>query len=59
MPKYETRALPQDDDGYTYVTDKMLAEDPELAAFLTRTHNSWWRDHKCLRFVMFPTVGRS
>jgi hypothetical protein len=39
--KYETIALPVTPDGRTYVTHEVMAEHPEIAAFIERTRDCW------------------
>jgi hypothetical protein len=59
IPRREMNVpLPTDADGRTYITDMMLAEEPEVAASFKRTRNSWYRDKRAMRWVLYPTVGR-
>ncbi len=58
VAKYSIEALPRDSSNLEYITDEMLADDPNLVDFLKRTRNSWYRDELRCRHARPVSIGR-
>lgn len=56
--RYLTAELPRDEDGTAFITDRMIADDPDYLEFIRRARNSWYRDEAGQRYCLYPTVGQ-
>lgn len=54
--RFENKPLPQTEDGRTYISDQMIAEDSGIKAFLERTINSWAHDPIKRIWVLHPSI---